>query len=152
MAENERQTVNFDSYREIVVGIDGSEASNQALSWAVEEAKVRGASIKIVHAWEYPALAYGAYANEGLDLEAGGKEILTQATDLVNSIDKDVSVTTVLREGNPVPILSQESEHSDLLVVGSRGHGGFASLVLGSVSSQLAHHTKTTLVIVRNKH
>ena len=143
--------INFDGTAKIVVGVDGSDAADQALFWAIKEAQLRKASITIVHAWEYPALVYGAYSNEGLDLEAGGKEILNKAVELGRSVDPNTMVSTVLKEGNAVPILVHEAKDADLLVVGSRGHGGFTSLVLGSVSSQLAHHSKVPLVIVHSK-
>ena len=143
--------IDFDSTAKIVVGVDGSDAANQALYWAVKESRLRKATVIVVHAWEYPALAYGAYPNEALDLETGGNEILAKAVALGHSIDPDALISTVLKEGNPVVILAHEAKDTDLLVVGSRGHGGFTSLVLGSVSSQLAHHAKVPLVIVHNR-
>ncbi len=144
-------SVDFNKNSVVVVGVDGSKAADQALYWAMKEAKLRNASLKIVHAWEYPSLVYGVYSDEGLDLESGGKEVLKRSTELARSIDANTLITTVLKEGNAVSILADEAADADLLVVGSRGHGGFTSLVLGSVSSQLSHHSPAPLVIVNNR-
>jgi nucleotide-binding universal stress UspA family protein len=143
--------------RRIVVGVDGSGNSDAALAWATEEAVLRSAALVIVHAWLHP---YGgtvtgmaepkermrAAAAAVLDRavrSAGGGE----ASGGVNA--RGVLVEGVLVEDAPPQALLRQAVGADLLVVGSRGHGGFASLLLGSVSQQVAQHAPCPVAVVR---
>lgn len=137
----------------IVVGVDGSEHSKHALRWALEEARLRSASLRAVHAWLMPP--YNGYGfgvtpmiEPGVLSEAAG-ELLDKAVDEVVGKATDVQVERKVVEGLAAQTLVEESEGADLLVVGSRGHGGFAGLLLGSVSQQCAHHAPCPVVIVR---
>ena len=136
----------------IVVGVDGSENSVQALHFAIEEARIRGAELHAVSAWHVPPAVYGAgWAPASTDLDEFRKlaeQSLRQSVEEAGATEAGVQVTPVLREGHPVDVLIAESEGADLLVVGTRGLGGFKELLLGSVSQQCAHHASCPVVIV----
>jgi nucleotide-binding universal stress UspA family protein len=134
----------------IVVGVDGSECADKALTWAVGEAKLRGDRVRAVHAWEYPVngAVYGMMAPQ---LGRDEKRDAAKATldEAVERLRNGVQIEEVLVEGSAAKALMRASEDADLLVVGSRGLGGFKRLLLGSVSTQLAHHSRCPVVIVR---
>ena len=134
----------------IVVGVDGSEASKAALRWAVEEARLRGATLRVVYAWSIPlVLVPGAAVAESdvAPVQADAEQMVDR---LVQEVAADgVTVEGAAVEGVPASVLVEAAEGADLLVVGSRGHGGFAGLLLGSVSQQCAHHAPCPVVIVR---
>jgi nucleotide-binding universal stress UspA family protein len=145
----------------IVVGVDGSPGSVAALAWAVAEGRLRGASVHAVHAWELPLapgeagsyVAVGEPSSEH-DLEAVGRTLEATADEALRESVRGVDTTGVeLRsesvEGRPADALLGAAEDADLLVVGSRGRGGFKGLVLGSVSQRVAHHARCPVVIVR---
>jgi nucleotide-binding universal stress UspA family protein len=136
----------------IVVGVDGSEQSKAALRWAVEEARLRGASIRVVHAWwAYPALVPGTpvIGTEWEVLRESADEFVESFVGEVVGEPTDVEITAVAVHGTAAPALVEASQDADVLVVGSRGLGGFTGLLLGSVSQQCAHHAPCPLVIVR---
>jgi nucleotide-binding universal stress UspA family protein len=142
----------------IVVGVDHSAGAKQALRFALEEAKLRGAPLRAVHAWQFGYV--GVTGMEGALPAAGGqldefRDAAAAALDatLGETIPDagDVDVERRVVEGAPAAVLVEESRGADLLVVGSRGHGGFAQLLLGSVSQQCAHHAECPVVIVRSK-
>lgn len=134
----------------IVVGVDGSPGSGEALRWAIDEARRRDAIVEVVHAWHYPYVdlsMVSAYA--AID----PRELHAAAQDLVNRVIGeahvgDVVVRGEVIEGPAAPALVECAKGADLLVVGSRGRGGFGGLLLGSVSQQVAHHAPCPLVIV----
>jgi nucleotide-binding universal stress UspA family protein len=134
----------------IVVGVDGSECADKALTWAVGEARLRGDRVRAVHAWEYPVsgAVYGLMTPQlGRDERRdAAKATLDEA---VGPLRNGVPIEEVLVEGSAAKALLRASEDADLLVVGSRGLGGFRRLLLGSVSTQLAHHSRCPVVIVR---
>jgi nucleotide-binding universal stress UspA family protein len=137
----------------IVVGVDGSSASKKALEWAVAEAKLRDAEIDAVHSWVFPTLAeaYGLSAAIDSDLFA---EVEQAARELVDREiaalgETGVPIRAHVTEGPAAQILLGAAADADLLVVGSRGRGGFSGLLLGSVSQQCAHHAPCPIVIVR---
>jgi nucleotide-binding universal stress UspA family protein len=139
----------------IVVGIDGSDESREALRWALEEARLRSADIVAVHAWEPPVTVAGPGPAPGFDLVAVLPEVREAGDRLVRTVveevagDSDVTVEAVTIEGAPASVLAEAGRDADLLVVGSRGRGGFAALLLGSVSQKLAHHSPCPLLIYR---
>jgi nucleotide-binding universal stress UspA family protein len=136
----------------IVVGIDGSDSSKEALRWALEEARLRGASLRVVHTWLYPATAYG-YAGllvDPQDLDAAAKQLLDTTVDEVVDGAAGVEIERKAVQGIAAQTLVDEADDADLLVVGSRGHGGFAGLLLGSVSQQCAQHGPCPVVVVRS--
>lgn len=137
--------------RRIVVGVDGSAGSISALRWALDEARLRETSVELVHAWHLPALTLAApYAAPWIsgDLEPQEAQVLEDALELLGGESGDVEVDSTLVNGMVVKALIDISEDADLLVVGSRGRGGFKGLLLGSVSQQCAMHARCPVVIV----
>jgi nucleotide-binding universal stress UspA family protein len=143
---------NSDASR-IVVGVDGSPPSRAAFRWAVRQAEFTGATIQAVTAWQYP-VATGGYAwapvavLDSTDLQEAAEKVLADELGEVVGARTDVRVRSEAIEGNPAQVLLEASAGADLLVVGSRGHGGFASALLGSVSQHCVHHAKCPVVIV----
>jgi nucleotide-binding universal stress UspA family protein len=137
----------------IVVGVDGSAESKAALRWAIEEARLRQATLRAVHAWMYPTMFAGAYIPpEMVDakrLTEDAHEALDAAVAEVAGEDPSAYIERVVEHGPPAHVLVGAARDADLLVVGSRGHGGFSGLLLGSVSQQCAHHAPCAVVIVR---
>ena len=131
----------------IVVGVDGSPQSQKAVAWGLEQAKKTGGTLELLIAWSRP-VSYGLpLVVAGLDPQAQAREIVEKAaTDL--DLPTDRVITNVIHGAAP-SILVERSSHADLLVVGSRGHGGFAELLLGSVSAQVVHHAGCPVVVVR---
>lgn len=133
----------------IVVGVDGSRQSRQALRWAAQFAAASGSSIEVVAAWQYPA-SYGWAAvpieewNPNRDME----KVLTDTVDEVFDGKRPDDLVLAVREGNTAKVLLEESKDAALLVVGSRGHGGFAGLLLGSVSASVAEHASCPVLVV----
>jgi nucleotide-binding universal stress UspA family protein len=131
----------------IVVGVDGSPQSQKAVAWAVEQAKKTGGTVELMIAWARP-VSYGLpLVVAGLDPEALARETVEKtATDI--DLPADRVITNIVHGAAPT-ILVERSSQADLLVVGSRGHGGFAELLLGSVSAHAVHHAACPVVVVR---
>jgi nucleotide-binding universal stress UspA family protein len=130
----------------IVVGVDGSEHARRALLWAIDEAKLRGASVHLVHSWRFPPpvpLPDGGLAPA--DFEAVAKGVLDDATALV---PEGIAVRKEIATDHAAHALIRASAGADLLVVGARGLGGFTGLLLGSVSEQVVHHAHCPVVVV----
>lgn len=138
----------------IVVGVDESEAARAALAWACEEARFwPDPQLVVVHAWEYPYRGQRGgrddrRAEMRRDAEQALDEVVAEARRLGGP---SVEVVPELVEGAARDALVSHGEGADLLVVGSRGRGGFKSLLLGSVSQQVAQHAPCPVVIVRAK-
>ena len=146
----------------IVVGVDRSEEAANALRFALEEAKLRNAKLRVVHAWRYGTLGTsGATGIEGFYTPAVGADVNDVREAAEQALEKtlrepladsdSVEIERRVVEGPPASVLVDESRDADLLVVGSRGHGGFAELLLGSVSQHVSHHAACPVVIVRPK-
>ena len=135
----------------IVVGVDGSGSSKAALRWAIRHAKLTGSLVEAVTAWHYPA-AYGlAPGSEGsFDFETNAKNALVEALAEVSGLEPDVPVRPLVTEGAAAEVLLHEAKGADLLVVGSRGHGGFASALLGSVSMYCVLHAHCPVLVLRD--
>jgi nucleotide-binding universal stress UspA family protein len=145
----------------IVVGVDNSEGGRAALQFALEEAKLRGARLRAVHAWQFASI--GAPG-----IEAGSQPMCrVELADVQRSVQAsfeatlreaipdhgDIDVEHRIVEGTAAAALVEESRGADLLVVGSRGLGGFRGLLLGSVGQQVAHHAACPVVIIpRRRH
>jgi nucleotide-binding universal stress UspA family protein len=139
----------------IVVGVDGSEGALEALRFAIEEARARGASMAAINAWHVPPMAYGAgFVPTTVDFE-GYRTIahsaLERSLEEVDAAGSGISVTTHVSEGQPAEVLLEAARDAALLVVGSRGLGGFRGLLLGSVSQQCVHHAPCPVVVVPGK-
>lgn len=122
----------------IVVGVDGSPGANRAVAWALEEAALRHADIRLLYAL---ASRPTEYPEEGVDL-------LASALEDAGGAPPGVAVERAARFGAPAGQLVEESAEAALVVVGSRGRGGFAGLVLGSVSQQVVQHASCPVVVV----
>ena len=131
----------------IVVGVDGSDESLVALDWALSEAKVRGAALEVVHTY-MPNLSEAAVGTEPSPREA--EELLRKMVEPTAGAYPGVPVTALAVEGPSARTLLDTAAGATLLVVGSRGRGGFAGLMLGSVSQQVVHHATCPVVIVPN--
>lgn len=136
----------------IVVGTDGSEGARGALEFAAHEAALRGARLRIVTAWGVPSMAYAnAFAptpDVAAVLRKNAHAVSRAALAEAERLEPDLQCDAEALEGQPGSVLVNESRDADLLVVGTRGHGGFASLLLGSVSDQCAQHAACPVVIV----
>ena len=142
------------NHRLVVVGYDGSQGAEAALLVALEEARRRNATLRVVAAWHVPAPLVGATVTL-TDADRLGEDIRTALTRVVDDAvaalraeDADVDVEAVVVEGPAVTVLLGEAADAELLVVGSRGLGGFRELLLGSVSHQCAQHASCPVLIV----
>ncbi|GIH95221.1 universal stress protein [Planobispora siamensis] len=138
----------------IVVGVDGSAPAMAAVEWAAQDAARGGAALKIVHVHDtgagVPPLSLVSPADEpGGSVAGHAREVLTAAAQRARDRAPGIEITTDLAAGKAVERLKSESERADTLVVGSRGIGGFAGLVLGSAGLGLAGHAAGPVVVVR---
>ena len=139
----------------IVVGVDGSDASREAFRWALEEARLRGWSIRAVRAWSDPYVVTPGFAQpedfepEALREQARAALAATVADVVGEASEVEVEVEEQIAEGSPAAVLIDSAEDADLLVVGSRGLGGFTGLLLGSVSQHCVAHAPCPVLVVR---
>ena len=140
----------------IVVGVDQSQGAKAALRFALDEARLRHATLRVVHAWQFGYI--GATGLEGWlpaaggqleDFRDGAEAALEEVLKEVGADSNGLTIERRVDQGSAGAVLVEESQGADLLVVGSRGHGGFAQLLLGSVSQQCAQHASCPVVIVR---
>ena len=147
--------------KKIVVGVDGSEPSRDALRWAIEEARLRGSTLLAVHAWQAPVVPADiapvpmhvpAYDVAELEprLEQGARTIVDRVVEDVAGKHAGVEVRTEVVQGAPATVLIDAARDAELVVIGSRGRGGFSGLLLGSVSHQVAQHALCPVVICRH--
>jgi nucleotide-binding universal stress UspA family protein len=140
-------TVEASHLPRIVVGVDGSPASARAVAWAAEQARLTTADLELVSAWAYP-LSYGVpLTGSGFDPESEARDALAKAIADIGL--PGTRVHTVVVNGSAAPALVRRSDGAALLVVGSRGHGGFEDLLLGSVSTHCVHSARCAVVVVR---
>ncbi len=133
----------------IVVGVDGSPSAQRALDWAVGEAQRTGASLHLVSAWVFPmALGY-AFTTTVRQVEDAAQAIIDEGIAHVHEVAPEVPVSGETTEQTPAPALVKASAGADLLVVGSRGRGGFEGLLLGSVSQHCSRHAACSVAVVR---
>jgi nucleotide-binding universal stress UspA family protein len=138
----------------IVVGIDGSHHSTRALEWALKEAALQHAPLTVltVHpvvasAWTGNPVRLGADSEDQEKMLQAAEELTAKVTDQVGDSRPD-SVTVRAVSGFPAKELIEASRDADLVVVGSRGAGGFAKLLVGSVGSQVVEHARCPVVVV----
>lgn len=134
----------------IVVGVDGSPAAARALRFALEEARRRDAQVDAVLAYQQP-MSYAGF--EGVVIppvphEQVEKGARSELEDAVGSVPDDVRVELIVAEGPSAAVLLDTARGADLLVVGSRGRGGFMGLLLGSTSQQVISHAPCPVVVV----
>jgi nucleotide-binding universal stress UspA family protein len=140
----------------IVVGVDGSACSERALQWAIQQARLTGGSVDAVLAWEYPT-SYGGYGwvpygfAEGTDFGEVAERTLADSIHQATGPDDGVKVRPKVVRGNPSQALLDEAQGADMLVVGTRGHGGFSAALLGSVAQNCVYHAGCPVVVVRDQ-
>jgi nucleotide-binding universal stress UspA family protein len=140
----------------IVAAVDGSPSSMSALRWAIGQAALTGASVEAVIAWHYPVTAGGlgwgpAGMATGFDFKENAKQVLAGAISATREPGSAVPVHAFVVEGEAAPVLLDACDGADLLVVGSRGHGGFTGALLGSVSQHCVHHARCPVVVIRGQ-
>jgi nucleotide-binding universal stress UspA family protein len=137
----------------IVVGVDGSPLALSALAFAIDEARLRKASLQVTYA--YAVMASGVTGSTGHDyyeqVESDAREFLQGLVSTAPSTE-GLDVEWLAVPGNPSEVLIEASKGAALLVVGSRGVGGFMGLVMGSVSSQCVHYSHCPVLVVREDH
>lgn len=137
----------------IVVGIDGSRSSVAALKWAARQAELTGCTLEAVTTWDWPA-AFGvafSYVPSDYSPSDDARKILDDALEGVRREHSGLSIRATVVEGHPAPVLVEASRGADLLVVGSRGHGEFAGMLLGSVSEHCVTNAHCPVVVLRDK-
>ena len=142
------------SGHQVVVGVDGSPASLAALREAFAQAKLRGASLLMVHAWSTSFA--GTLVNSGQDFDRvrasevdEGWALLNQSLAELQATDQSVEIIERLEQASPAAAIIEASKEAVLTVVGSRGRGGFAGLVLGSVSGSVLAHADSAVMVIR---
>jgi nucleotide-binding universal stress UspA family protein len=136
------------SEHRIVVGVDGSQHSVEALRWAAAQASAFGARLEAVTAWEYPPTFGWATVPTDWDPVKDMEKVLQDAVRDAFGDESPAGLTLQVREGGAARVLLEASEGAAMLVVGSRGHGGFAGLLLGSVSANVAEHASCAVLII----
>jgi nucleotide-binding universal stress UspA family protein len=138
-----------DANGRIVVGVDGSEASIDAVRWAAGQASLTSSELEVLTSWHFPN-QFAEWVADEIDWDARARALLDDTLAAVH-IKKDMHVTRSARPGHPAKVLTDASKTADLLVVGSRGHDGFAGMLLGSVSTHVAAHAHCPVVVVRHR-
>jgi nucleotide-binding universal stress UspA family protein len=141
------------TWKTVLVGVDGSASSHKALTWAATEAAGHGADLVVLNVWEHTLLppAGSVSVSEKYVPDTSQRtadELLREIKEVLGE-DPPVLVQPRVKQGNPAKLLIEESADADLLVVGTRGHGGFGGLVLGSVSQHVAAYAKCPVTVVR---
>jgi nucleotide-binding universal stress UspA family protein len=137
--------------RRIVVGIDGSDSSLVALRWADWLARTTDAALDVVCAWEYPSFYGWSEAPDNWNPSSTTETVLSDSLRAVFGDSTPSYVATSVRQGGAAMVLLDESAGATLVVVGSRGHGGFAGLLLGSVSASVAEHAPCPVLVVHGE-
>jgi nucleotide-binding universal stress UspA family protein len=140
-------------WKTVIVGVDGSPSSHKALTWAADEAADHGADLIVLNVWEHTLLppAGSVSVSERYVPDPSQRT----ANDLLEEIkgvlgeNPPLLVQPVVKQGNAAEVLIEQSAGAELLVVGTRGHGGFRGLVLGSVSQHVAAYAKCPVTVVR---
>lgn len=136
----------------LVAGVDGSDSSTMVLHWAAALAETNNAEIDAVLAWQFPiGLGWPAgwgYGSRADDAQPNAEAVLAEAVERAYGPTKPHGLRVIAREGNPAAVLIEASTEAALLVVGSRGHGGFAGLLLGSVSRHCTEHAHCPVLVI----
>ena len=134
----------------IIVGVDGSASSIAALNWAAHQAELTGARLDAVTAWEWPSKYQWMRTPPDYDPAGDTQESVDAVIDEVRSAHPSVPVQSKVVEGHPARVLVDESQGADLLVVGSRGHGEFPGMLLGSVSQHCVTSARCPVMVLRD--
>ena len=140
-------------WKNVLVGVDGSRGSRKALTWAAAEAATHGANLVVLNVWERsllsPAGNPSVPTSETSEDAKGATEELLKIVKEELGDDPPVAAQARVKRGRPAEVLIEESAGFDLLVVGTRGHGGFAGLMLGSVSQHVSAYAQCPVTVVR---
>ncbi|MGA7834411.1 MAG: universal stress protein [Acidimicrobiales bacterium] len=143
---------NVDRSHVIVVGVDGSPTSVTALEWAARQAEFTGCALEVIATWEWPSgFGYTAIPSEYRPVDDLEKLLGPIMADLKAKHPGVVASERII-EGHPAPVLVEESHGASLLVVGSRGLGAFAGMLLGSTSKHCVSSAQCPVVVVRHPH
>lgn len=134
----------------IVVGVDGSASSIAALNWAAHQAELTGARLDAVTAWQWPSKYQWMRTPPDYDPAGDTRKSVDAIIDEARSAYPSVPIQSKVVEGHPAKVLVEESQGAELLVVGSRGHGEFPGMLLGSVSQHCATSAHCAVVLLRN--
>ena len=166
MNENTMQNNESTRVSAVVVGVDGSPGARAALRWAIREARLRSSPVRAVHAWTFGYIggsvegypywggSIGSYTSLGVDLNdlhRAAEGLLDRALADVEDESEGIQIERQVVQGPAAEVLVKAASPYDLLVVGSRGHGGFTGLMLGSVSQQCIHHAHCPVVVVHSR-
>jgi nucleotide-binding universal stress UspA family protein len=136
----------------IVVGIDGSDSSLAALGWGAHQAESTGSRLEVIMTWEWPTnggwtVPFPADYTPEID----ARRVLDEAVEKLRNTHPEVDVRSTVLEGHPAPALIEASRGADLLVLGSRGHGEFVGMLLGSVSEHCVTHAYCPVLVLRDQ-
>ncbi len=136
----------------IVVGVDGSEESLAALDWAAGMAEATSSTVEVIAAWEWPT-RYGValVLPSNYDPVTDAEVMVSRAVKVVQEDHPAVAFAPVVVEGHPAQVLVEASRGADLLAVGSRGHGAFTGMLIGSVSEHCAANAHCPVLIIRHQ-
>ena len=132
----------------VVVGVDGSAESKRALRWAVVVAASYGVGVDAVAAWQYPTANSWGPVPGGWNPEQDMEKCLTETVDEAFGAQRPAELRLLIEQGHAAHVLIRESRRASMVVVGSRGHGGFAGLLLGSVSTSVAEHAHCPVLVI----
>jgi len=133
----------------IVVGVDGSDSSQKALRWALHQAQLTGSIVEALITWEYPTFSAGSASPEAFSFAENAQKVLAATVSDTIGEQPPVGIGESVVFGNAPQALLHASRGAELLVLGSRGHGGFTGALLGSVSQHCVQHASCPVVIVR---
>ena len=139
-----------------MVGVDGSKGAGAALEFAAREAALRKAALRVVSVWEIPLVAFSGGLVPPLNDEAfdsfrvRAQQVADEALATAKELEPSVEGDALAVEGQPARVLLEQAGRAALIVVGSRGLGGFKSLLLGSVSQKIVHYATCPVVVVRH--
>lgn len=136
--------------RPIVVGVDGSPSSILALQRAQHLATAFSTTVDAIHIWQYQPYMDTGYVVE-VEPAENAEKVLAEATAAAFGTDLPAGLKQLARQGSAAKVLLEASHDAEILVVGSRGHGGFVGLLLGSVSSQCAEHAHCPVLVVHSR-
>jgi nucleotide-binding universal stress UspA family protein len=142
----------------IIVGVDGSECSKNALRWAIAQAQLTGATVEAVAAWQDPVMSGYSYGWAPMQFEGDSFQTITEKTlaetvaetvaEITSPQGRAVQVGTRVVQGHPAQVLMDAAAGAQMLVVGSRGHGTFAGILLGSVSQHCVQHAPCPVTVI----
>jgi nucleotide-binding universal stress UspA family protein len=133
----------------IIVGVDGSDESEAALEWAVEDARRRNARVRVVTGFDFPWTSIIVPTFNEVDYEREAQALLDRTLETFRASHPDVELDSLLVPGRPAVALVEAARHADLLVVGGHGHGRLQGMHLGSVATYCVHHAPCPVVVHR---